>query len=129
MPSNNFKKKTLSWVLVILWATTIFILSSIPNLKTNLGFWDLILRKFAHIFEFAVLTLLLWYAFKNYKLSKSKTLIYSGILAYFYAISDEFHQLFIWARAGRLIDTLIDIVGIIITIILINLIGYNKKND
>lgn len=126
MSDKNFKKKTLSWVLVILWATLIFIFSAIPDLKTNLGFWDLILRKVAHIFEFAVLTFLLWYAFKNYKLTKAKTLIYSGILAYVYAISDEFHQLFVWARAGRFIDTLIDATGIIIAIILINLISYEK---
>ena len=47
------------WALVVAWAALIFTLSSIPDLGTGLGGWDLVLRKLAHGAEFAVLGFLL----------------------------------------------------------------------
>ena len=40
----------------------IFLLSAQPDLSTGLGFWDLVLRKLAHMTSYALLTLLWWRA-------------------------------------------------------------------
>ncbi|MBA3787736.1 MAG: hypothetical protein H0X21_03465, partial [Actinobacteria bacterium] len=39
------------WLPVVLWAAVIFALSSVPDLGTGLGNWDLLLRKLAHVVE------------------------------------------------------------------------------
>ena len=50
------------WLPVIVWAAVIFTFSSIPSLSTGLGTWDTILRKGAHVTEYAVLGGLLYRA-------------------------------------------------------------------
>jgi len=47
------------WLPVVVWAAVIFAFSSVPSLSTHLGTWDLLLRKLAHMTEYAVLALLL----------------------------------------------------------------------
>jgi VanZ family protein len=126
---NKRKQKVFSWIIVFLWASLIFILSSIPELKTGLGFWDLILRKAAHIFEFAILTLLLWRAFENYKIKSWNGLTYSGALAFVYAIFDEIHQSLVLAREGKLTDILIDSCGIITALAICYFRHKKEKND
>lgn len=112
------------WIPVIIWAGFIFWLSSIPNLKSGLE-QDLILRKIAHIFEYALLTFLLYRAIRpeadQYKPGKQertaflKALLLAIIIAFLYALSDEFHQTFIFGRKGRIEDVGIDSIGILIT--------------
>ena len=53
-----------AWAPVIAWAAVIFAFSSIPSLGTGLGLWDLVLRKLAHITEYAILGVLLFRATK-----------------------------------------------------------------
>ena len=48
-----------TWAPIVLWAAMIFAFSSIPSLGTGLGTWDLVLRKLAHLTEYAVLGALL----------------------------------------------------------------------
>jgi len=48
-----------AWLPVVAWAALVFTLSSIPDLGTGLGGWDLALRKVAHAAEYAVLGALL----------------------------------------------------------------------
>ena len=47
------------WLPVLAWAAVIFAFSSIPSLSSGLGAWDTVLRKGAHITEYAVLGALL----------------------------------------------------------------------
>ena len=47
------------WAPVVLMAAIIFAFSSVPSLGTGLGTWDLVLRKLAHLSEYAVLGALL----------------------------------------------------------------------
>ena len=47
------------WLPVVLWAAVIFTFSSIPSLSTGLGTWDTVLRKGAHVTEYAILGALL----------------------------------------------------------------------
>ena len=107
------KKFLKYWAPVIIWMGVIFTLSAIPNLKTNLE-QDFLLRKIAHMVEFAILTLLLYRAIKNEGHKINKAIIYSLIIAFFYAFSDEFHQLFVRGRHGSLKDVGIDSIGILI---------------
>jgi VanZ family protein len=91
------------WVPVVLWAALIFALSSIPDLGTGLGTWDTILRKLAHLAEYAILGGLLVRA------SRSPTA--ALLLASTYAVTDELHQTFVTGRHGSPVDWLIDTAG------------------
>ena len=109
------KKFLKFWLPVIVWAGVIFFLSSIPDLKTELK-EDFILRKIAHVTEFAILTFLLFRAIVVDK--PGRAIIYSLVLALFYAFSDEFHQLFVKGRQCSFRDVGIDSIGILITVFL-----------
>ncbi|MFH1129121.1 MAG: VanZ family protein [Patescibacteria group bacterium] len=114
---NKFLK---FWLPVVVWAGLIFVLSSIPSLKTNLE-QDFLLRKIAHIVEFGILTFLLYRAISAQGLpagkaggSPCRAIIYSFIFALFYAFSDELHQYYVPGRHCSLKDVGIDSVGILI---------------
>ncbi|MCB4792531.1 MAG: VanZ family protein [Elusimicrobia bacterium] len=107
-------KKLYFWPPVILWCGLIFYLSSIPNLKTEFGFADLILRKMAHITEYGVLFLLTLRALKNSELSwQEKSMYLSAVIfSVLYAASDEYHQSFVPTRGPSAIDVGIDSIGV-----------------
>lgn len=110
----NVKLK--NWLMVIIWAAFIFFLSHQPGLKSGFPqIWDLVLRKLAHIAEYFVLNVLFIKSFKNYNLSRKKILILSFVFALLYAISDEYHQSFIFGRQGAARDVMIDSVGILLS--------------
>ena len=94
------------WLPVVLWAGVIFALSSIPSLGTGLGTWDLVLRKCAHVTEYAVLAFLLIRA-----LGREAPALALGVA---YAASDEFHQSFVRGRHASPIDVAIDSVGLLV---------------
>jgi VanZ family protein len=98
------------WLPVVIWAGLIFALSSIPDLGTGLGGWDLVLRKAAHAAEFAVLGFLLVRA-----LGRELAALAAGIA---YAASDELHQSFVPGRQGTVLDFLIDAVGVAVGVFL-----------
>jgi VanZ family protein len=99
------------WLPVIVWAAVIFTFSSIPSLGTGLGTWDTVLRKGAHMTEYAILGLLLLRA-----LGRELPAFAIGIA---YAISDELHQHFVRGRHASPIDVLIDTVGLAIGIFVV----------
>ena len=103
------------WLPVVLWAGVIFALSSIPSLGTGLGTWDVILRKGAHITEYAVLALLLARA-----LGREAPALALGIV---YAASDEFHQSFVRGRHASPLDVAIDTTGL-----LLGLLAWRRAN-
>jgi len=117
------------WLPVFIWCGIIFYLSSLPNLQTEWGFWDLILRKLAHIIEYLILTFLLYRAFKrSFNLSASHLIFWSSVLSFLYAISDEIHQRFVPTRSGNLEDVLIDAVGIILFYIILKSVSLSKAS-
>jgi VanZ family protein len=97
----------------VLWAGLIFTLSSIPDLGTGLGTWDLVLRKAAHAAEFAVLGFLLLRAVR-----RELPAIAVGIA---YAASDELHQQFVPGRQGSVLDLAIDAVGVVAGVLVLRL--------
>ena len=98
------------WLPVVAWAAVIFTLSSIPNLSTGLGTWDTILRKGAHLTEYAVLGGLLYRA-----LGREALALATGIV---YAATDELHQYFVRGRHASPVDVAIDAVGLAVGMLL-----------
>jgi VanZ family protein len=95
-----------AWAPVVLWAALIFALSSIPDLGTGLGDWDVVLRKLAHIAEYAVLGA---FAFRAARSVSAALLLGSA-----YAVTDELHQTFVSGRHGSPVDWLIDTAGVVV---------------
>jgi len=98
------------WLPVLVWAAVIFTLSSIPSLSTGLGTWDTILRKGAHLAEYAALGGLLYRA-----LGRERLALAVGIA---YAATDEVHQYFVRGRHASPVDVAIDAVGVAIGMLL-----------
>jgi VanZ family protein len=92
------------WLPVLAWAAVIFAFSSIPSLSSGLGVWDTVLRKGAHITEYAVLGALLYRAFE-----REAPALAAGIA---YAATDELHQHFVRGRHASPVDVAIDAVGV-----------------
>jgi glycopeptide antibiotics resistance protein len=73
-----------------------------------------IMRKCAHVSEYAILALLLWRAFRSGPTLRTKlpTLFSAVLLACaVFAASDEFHQSFVKSRTPSVGDVLLDVVG------------------
>jgi VanZ family protein len=100
-----------AWLPVIAWAALIFALSAIPHLGTGLGTWDTILRKGAHVTEYAILGLLLLRAVGRE--------VPAFVIGVAYAITDEVHQRFVQGRHASPIDVAIDSAGILLGILLL----------
>jgi VanZ family protein len=100
-----------AWLPVALWAAVIFTLSSLPSLDSGLGTWDTVLRKLAHLAEYAVLGALLYRA-----LRREPAAVALGSL---YAVTDEVHQTFVSGREGSPVDWLIDTVGVVAGVLLL----------
>jgi VanZ family protein len=97
------------WLPVVAWAAVIFALSSVPNLGTGLGGWDLLFRKVAHGTEYALLGFLLLRA-----LGRQYVAAALGIA---YAVTDELHQHFISGRVGAPVDVAIDALGVVVGVL------------
>jgi VanZ family protein len=98
-----------TWLPVVGWAALIFALSSIPHLGTGLGTWDTVLRKGAHVTEYAVLGLLLIRA-----VGRETPGFFLGVG---YAVTDEIHQHFVSGRHSSPVDVAIDSTGVLLGIL------------
>jgi VanZ family protein len=101
-----------TWLPVVVWAGVIFAFSSVPSLSTELGIWDTILRKLAHLGEYALLGALLDRALRR------PQLVVAVALAGLYAVTDEVHQLFVEGRHGSPLDVGIDTLGALLGVLL-----------
>ncbi|OCA97547.1 VanZ family protein [Clostridium beijerinckii] len=134
------KRKIIYWFLLIVWMIGIFIMSNQPaqisdsqsegviNILSAIGInmngifgqlTNFIVRKCAHFLEYMVLSLLAFNVFKLY-FNIRIVIFVTVVFVFFYACSDEIHQLFVLGREGAFRDVIIDTVGGI-TLILINL--------
>lgn len=149
-------KKTISFIVLILWMIVIFSFSSadankstgtsdkvittmieikdkITNNETPNNEKEIIvknssfyIRKLAHITEYLNLGFLMFNLLKQY----SVTNIYYAIgLSILYSCTDEFHQLFISGRSGSIRDVLIDSIGILIGTYLYKLLFIKNKEN
>ena len=116
------------WLPVFFWMGVIFTLSSIPTLPApKIIWWDFLLKKSAHVIEYAILYYFVYRAlskgFKNENLElrigkkkvKINLALCSFLLVLSYAFSDEFHQSFVPGRHCKLMDIGFDSLGMIIS--------------
>lgn len=106
------------WLPFISCAAIIYYLSDQPDLKSDLPVvWDFVFRKIAHMLEYAIFA---WLAIRvlrfggGYKFNHA--LVLGAVIAVLYAVSDEYHQTFIFGREGRIRDVIIDSVGVAVLI-------------
>jgi len=103
------------WLPLFMWVILIFLLSSIPDLKSGLpNVWDLILRKIAHFIEFAILAILALRLGLRNEAPKNRKYVYLAAILFgiIYAIFDEYHQSFVSGREARLLDVAVDSLGV-----------------
>ncbi len=129
-------KKVILWILIAVWMTVIFLFSSQngeESGKLSQGFlrnfmmWFLpentpvgilstleyLVRKAAHMAEYGILAILVLLQIYCYGWFRHhwKKILAAVIFIFIYALTDEFHQLFIGGRTGQLKDVLIDTCG------------------
>lgn len=80
-------------------------------------------RKGAHMTEYAILAILLCVWLGRWRMTHIRNACVAAILAVLYACSDEFHQLFVAGRAGRINDVLIDSAGAVLGLALFLLVS------
>lgn len=141
----------ISWIIAICWIGMIFYLSSQPVYKSNglsknlarifielvqrinpdvnlnLSRVNHLLRKSAHFFSYMILGILIMNVLRRMKVSKAKGIVLALLICILYAISDEFHQLFVPGRGGQLKDVFIDTAGSIVGISIYNTLSSFKK--
>jgi len=96
-------------------------LKLLPNISDKDLADDLeyIVRKSAHLVEYAILYILVYLAasrvfFKKNELRLAQALLFSLIFCFFFAVSDEAHQFFVPSRDGRISDIFIDMFGVLL---------------
>ncbi len=100
------------WGPVVLWCGVIFFFSSVPDLSTGLGMWDLVLRKGAHAFEFGLLAWLVWRALEGHGGMPVPRRFWLTLgFCVLYAASDEWHQGFVPGRVPSGLDVALDGLG------------------
>lgn len=114
----SFKERLKLWLPVLVWAGVIFGFSSLTiNRATEFSWLDFIIKKTAHVVEYAILFWLLFRAWTNKGTEvKRSVVIYGLILCFVYALSDEWHQTFVPGREGTLRDVGFDTIGMLLSL-------------
>lgn len=109
------------WLPVFLWAIVIFYLSSLPSLiSVERNILDFILKKGAHVTEYAIFFFLLKRALNSYPKA--------FLIGLFYAFTDETHQLFVPGRTGMIRDVLLfDLLGLTLSWLILYIRQYRWK--
>lgn len=100
----TIKEKVKLWLPVFIWAGVIFWFSSQAiNQPAPFSWSDFVIKKTAHVTEYAIFYWLVWRTNKSLKLSL--------LMVVLFALSDEWHQTFIPGREGSLRDVGFDTIG------------------
>jgi len=107
------------WLPPLAWMAVIFWFSAQPQLPQAPGpFWDILIKKGAHMAEYAILVVLWWRALST-RVKRFSPLGLAWGLAVLYAISDEYHQTFVPGRHGRALDVIIDTAGATLAVLIL----------
>ena len=102
------------WALVVLWMGVIFAFSSRPGYSLpDYGVWDLVVKKGAHVTEYAILGWLIQRALGN-----GRAGWLAWVAAVLYAATDELHQSLVPGRNACVTDVMIDAVGALIGVVI-----------
>jgi len=112
--NRHFSKNSmLKWAPALLMMLTIFLFSARPSINETHDLFDRIVRKGGHMIGYALLAMSYWrvLGFKNNR----RWLVW--LLAVLYAVTDEYHQLFVPGRHGTAFDVLVfDNLGALISL-------------
>ena len=90
-----------------------------------------VMRKCAHVTEYAILALLLWRALHSIPALSMKTSISLGAVlvgSALFAASDEFHQIFVKSRTPSVRDVLLDVAGALLGLLIgASFAGWHSK--
>lgn len=141
MKSVNYRRRCALFFAAALWMALIFCLSSQKaaesgelsgtlsyrmakgiNSLFSLGWeeetlllcqerWDYPVRKGAHMTEYAILAWIVLLNYREYPRLRRHRYLWAWLSASAYAITDEFHQLFVEGRSGEWKDAGIDSIG------------------
>ena len=118
------KEKIFYIAMTVLIALEIFLFSNISTpIGENLGFSLATLYHFAVFFMF---TFFLSLALINKRLDNKKIWIIL-LISLAYALSDEFHQLFVPGRFSSLKDVIIDLIGSALAVLTVKILEKFKK--
>lgn len=97
---------------------------SLDNVKGDFGVTDgnSFVRKNAHAFEYLVLAILFAITLKQFGFKNKNAVIYILFGVLFYAVTDEYHQLYVPGRGSSVRDVIIDFIGGVFGVILFNLL-------
>ncbi len=106
--------RLLYWLPALVWASVIFLLSSIPNLAFTYGSADFFLRKISHVLVYMVLCVTVFLGLQQTtRLTLSRPVaIRAFLISLLYAIFDEVHQSMVPTRHGVVTDVAINSLGI-----------------
>ena len=109
--------------------TLIFFLSGQPGDGEDKALWEVLLRKLAHVTEYALLTLATWRAARGLRPGwpSNAHLALAAAVSLLYAGTDEWHQTFIEDRNGTPVDVLIDSIGIALACVLAGRYGRLRR--
>ncbi|MBZ5200625.1 VanZ family protein [Planomicrobium chinense] len=137
----------MSWTAVLLWMGLIFSLSHqpasesgemssgiteivmetveqvLPVAEADFDQFEHIVRKNAHFFIYLILGVLVIHALRESGVQSFRRICLAVGICVLYAMSDEFHQLFIAGRSGEVRDVMIDSSGAFVGIIFYWLTG------
>lgn len=132
------------WITVFVFLITIFAFSAHHNipltpyrdrifnkirpLETYIyNNFDFVVKKIVHFGEYALLTLLLFYAVRGTSKIKSKYL-WTFALGVLYAISDEVHQIFVPTRHARVFDVMVDTAGVLFMLTILRVVKITREH-
>ena len=140
------------WLPVLIWMVVVFTASSdahsydrssriigpllrwlFPHISANTVDWVVfIARKCAHVAEYAILALLLWRALRRPQRGQRRPWKWQEagaalLLVAAYAVTDEFHQIFVPTRTPAVHDVIIDTLGGAAGLFALWLIGRRQK--
>jgi len=128
--ANKHFQKHEKWILVVIWALAIYLVSSrqLNDFFVYFDLWHFLLRKIAHMFEFGVLAFLIFRLLsQTEKRHVYWNLFWALIFTILYAVSDEYHQFLVPGRHGVWTDVAIDSIGAFIAVWLLFLDQQHKK--
>jgi len=117
------------WGPAFLIMAAIFAFSSIPSVEMpNFGVLDFLVKKGAHALGYGLLALAYLWGLKGKGGEiESRHLYIAWVLATMYSATDEFHQSFVPGRHPAITDVMIDSLGAILALFLVN--KFYKQND
>lgn len=110
--------------MTVLVGAIIFLFSSVPNPEGGVG--GSILSTIYHFGVFFMFTFFLSLSFKGGRLDRNTVLVVV-LISLAYAISDEFHQLFVGGRFASVLDVVVDVAGSLSAILTLKIVSFYKK--